>query len=50
VRPKALKPLAQLHLGADMPHEGGLIDGDLPHAIERVLPTSVLVAGFQLAK
>jgi lipopolysaccharide biosynthesis protein len=49
VRPEALKPLAQLHLSADMPYESGLIDGDLPHAIERVLSTSVLVAGFKLA-
>jgi hypothetical protein len=32
-----------------MPDEGGLIDGDLPHALERVLPTSVLVAGYKLA-
>ena len=32
-----------------MPDESGLIDGDLPHAIERVLPTSVLVAGYKLA-
>jgi lipopolysaccharide biosynthesis protein len=49
VRPEALKPLRDLHLGADMPYEGGLIDGDLPHALERVLPTSVLVAGYKLA-
>ena len=32
-----------------MPYESGLIDGDLPHALERVLPTSVLVAGYKLA-
>jgi hypothetical protein len=49
VRPEALKPLRDLHLAADMPYEGGLIDGDLPHALERVLPTSVLVAGYRLA-
>ena len=49
VRPEALKPLRDLHLAADMPDESGLIDGDLPHALERVLPTSVLVAGYQLA-
>jgi lipopolysaccharide biosynthesis protein len=49
VRPEALKPLRDLHLAADMPYESGLIDGDLPHALERVLPTSVLVAGYRLA-
>jgi lipopolysaccharide biosynthesis protein len=49
VRPEALKPLRDLHLAADMPYENGLIDGDLPHALERVLPTSVLVAGYKLA-
>lgn len=49
VRPEGLKPLRDLHLAADMPHESGLLDGDLPHAIERLLPTSVLVAGYKLA-
>jgi hypothetical protein len=49
VRPEALRPLRDLHLAADMPYESGLIDGDLPHALERVLPTSVLVAGYRLA-
>jgi lipopolysaccharide biosynthesis protein len=49
VRPEALKPLRDLHLAADMPYESGLIDGDLPHALERVLPTSVLAAGYKLA-
>jgi len=49
VRPEALKPLRDLGLAADMPHESGRVDGDLPHALERVLPTSVLVAGYKLA-
>jgi hypothetical protein len=49
VRPEALKPLRDLRLAADMPYESGQIDGDLPHAIERLLPTSVLVAGYKLA-
>ncbi len=49
VRPEALKPLRDLRLVADLPPESGLIDGDLPHALERVLPTSVLVAGYKLA-
>ena len=49
VRPEALKPLRDLRLAADMPPESGRIDGDLPHAIERALPTSVLVAGYKLA-
>jgi lipopolysaccharide biosynthesis protein len=49
VRPEALKPLRDLGLAGDMPYESGLIDGDLPHALERVLPTSVLVAGYKLA-
>ncbi len=49
VRPEALKPLRNLRLAAEMPHERGLTDGDLPHALERVLPTSVLVAGYKLA-
>jgi lipopolysaccharide biosynthesis protein len=49
VRPEALKPLRDLRLAADMPDESGLVDGDLPHAVERVLPTSVLVAGYKLA-
>ena len=49
VRPEALKPLRDLRLAADMPRESGLVDGDLPHAVERVLPTSVLVAGYKLA-
>jgi lipopolysaccharide biosynthesis protein len=49
VRPEALKPLRDLGLVADMPQERGLVDGDLPHALERVLPTSVLVAGYKLA-
>ena len=50
VRPEALKPLRDLGLAADMPHERGLVDGDLPHALERVLPTSVLAAGYKLAE
>ena len=49
VRPEALKPLRDLGLAADMPYESGLIDGDLPHAIERVAPTSVVAAGYKLA-
>jgi lipopolysaccharide biosynthesis protein len=49
VRPEALKPLRDLRLSADMPAESGLVDGDLPHALERVLPSSVLVAGYKLA-
>jgi hypothetical protein len=49
VRPEALKPLRDLRLAAEMPYESGLIDGDLPHALERVLPTSVLVSGYKLA-
>jgi len=49
VRPEALKPLRDLRLAAEMPSERGLVDGDLPHALERVLPTSVLVAGYRLA-
>ena len=49
VRPEALRPLTNLRLAADMPNENGQIDGDLPHAVERVLPTSVLVAGYRLA-
>jgi lipopolysaccharide biosynthesis protein len=49
VRPEALKPLRDLHLAAEMPKENGLVDGDLPHALERVLPTAVLVAGYKLA-
>jgi lipopolysaccharide biosynthesis protein len=49
VRPEALKPLRDLRLAADMPYESGLVDGDLPHALERILPTSVLVAGYKLA-
>ena len=28
--------------------EQGLLDGDLPHAIERVLSTAVVAAGFKL--
>jgi lipopolysaccharide biosynthesis protein len=50
VRPEALKPLRDLKLAAEMPYERGLVDGDLPHALERVLPTSVLVAGYKLAE
>jgi lipopolysaccharide biosynthesis protein len=49
VRPEALKPLRDLRLSADIPDETGLTDGDLPHALERVLATSVLVAGYKLA-
>lgn len=49
VRPEALKPLRDLRLVADMPCESGLIDGDLVHALERALPTSVLAAGYKLA-
>jgi hypothetical protein len=49
VRPEALKPLRDLRLAVDMPYERGLIDGDLPHALERVLPISGLVAGYKLA-
>ena len=49
VRPEALRPLRDLGLAADMPYESGRIDGDLPHAIERVLPTAVLAAGYNLA-
>jgi lipopolysaccharide biosynthesis protein len=50
VRPEALKPLRDLGLAQEMPSESGLVDGDLPHAVERVLPTSVLVAGYKLAE
>jgi hypothetical protein len=50
VRPEALKPLRELRLAADIPSESGLVDGDLPHALERVLSTSVLVAGYKLAE
>ena len=49
VRPEALKPLTNLGLAAEMPYESGRIDGDLPHAVERVLATSVLAAGYRLA-
>jgi Rhamnan synthesis protein F len=49
VRPEALKPLMDLRLAANMPCESGLIDGDLPHAIERVLSISVMAAGYKLA-
>ena len=49
VRPEALKPLRDLRLAAEMPDESGRVDGDLPHALERVLPTSVLAAGYKLA-
>ena len=49
VRPEALRPLRDLRLASEMPCESGLIDGDLPHALERVLPTSVLAAGYKLA-
>ena len=49
VRPEALKPLKDLRLAADIPDERGLTDGDLPHALERVLATSVLAAGYKLA-
>jgi lipopolysaccharide biosynthesis protein len=49
VRPEALKPLRDLRLAADMPRGSGLVDGDLPHALERALPTSVLAAGYKLA-
>jgi lipopolysaccharide biosynthesis protein len=48
-RPEALKPLRDLRLAAEMPYESGMVDGDLPHALERVLPTSVLAAGYRLA-
>jgi lipopolysaccharide biosynthesis protein len=49
VRPEALKALRDLRLAADTPYESRLIDGDLPHAPERILPTSVLAAGYKLA-
>ena len=49
VRPEALKPLRDLGLAADMPRESGLVDGELHHALERILPTSVLLAGYKLA-
>jgi lipopolysaccharide biosynthesis protein len=49
VRPEALRPLRDLRLTAEIPDESGLVDGDLPHALERVLPTSVLAAGYKLA-
>jgi len=50
VRPEALRPLRDLHLAADMPEESGLVDGDLPHALERLFATSVLAAGYRLAE
>jgi hypothetical protein len=48
VRPEALKPLRELHLASEFDEEQGLLDGDLPHAIERVLSTAVVAAGFKL--
>jgi lipopolysaccharide biosynthesis protein len=48
VRPEALKPLRDLRLAAEFPEEQGLLDGDLPHAIERVLSTAVVAAGYRL--
>jgi lipopolysaccharide biosynthesis protein len=49
VRPEALKPLRDLRLAAEMPDESGLIDGSLPHAVERVAPAAVRAAGYRLA-
>ena len=48
VRPEALKPLRELRLASEFDEEQGLLDGDLPHAIERVLSTAVVAAGFKL--
>jgi lipopolysaccharide biosynthesis protein len=49
VRPEALKPLRDLRLAASLPLEKGILDGGLAHAVERVLSTSVVVAGYKLA-
>jgi hypothetical protein len=48
VRPEALKPLRELRLAFEFAEEEGLLDGDLPHAIERVLSTAVVAAGYRL--
>jgi lipopolysaccharide biosynthesis protein len=49
VHPEALRPLRDLRLAADILNDIGLVDGNLPHALERVLPTLVLAAGYKLA-
>jgi hypothetical protein len=48
VRPEALKPLRELRLSLEFAEEQGLLDGDLPHAVERVLSTAVVAAGYRL--
>jgi hypothetical protein len=48
VRPEALKPLRELRLASEFAEEQGLLDGDLPHAIERALSTAVVAAGYRL--
>ena len=48
VRPEALRPLRELGLSHQFQREGGLIDGGLEHAVERLFSTSVEQAGYQV--
>lgn len=48
VRPEALAPLRALRLVETFPGEHGLLDGSLEHAIERLLSTAVVEAGYRL--
>jgi hypothetical protein len=50
VRPEALKPLRDLKLADAIPPESGRLDGGPEHAVERLLSTAVVIAGYRLAE